>query len=425
MHKRVILALVLVLALLATTGCNLIIKDEEVDRQTPVIEVAGKTFTKGEVLAQTESVLDYYEMMYSYYYGTAYDRTSADSIAQAREEAIDSMVQQAVLEQKLAEGGYNTFTAEEETAIAAQIEEDYQLYYDNVELFYFSDSELTGEEKETAIRAQMDELGYPTREALEESTRMAKAQEKLYNEIIKDVTVTDEEVAAEYQALVDADKANYDANPASYGSALTNGTTTYYTPAGYRNVKHILLQFKAEDQTAIDELNAQLTAKKGEVTAEANETLNKEIADLEAQVAAATETAYTNLQPTIEEIQAKLTAGETFESLIETYDEDPGMTPDTTYAVSADSNNWVEEFKTASMALANVGDVSEPVRSSYGIHIIKYDSDIAAGEVGLDTVKEDIQASLLSAKQSEVYSAAFQQWVTDAAAKIDTKVLDN
>ena len=125
----------------------------------------------------------------------------------------------------------------------------------------------------------------------------------------------------------------------------------------------------------------------------------------------------------MDEIKAKLAAGETFEAMIDAYDEDPGMTADTTYPVSNDSTNWVEEFKTGAMALANVGDVSDAVRSSYGVHIIKYHSDIPAGEVGLDAVKEDLHTSLLTAKMEETYSAAMDQWVAEANAKIDEKSL--
>ena len=59
MRKRVLLALVLVLALLASTGCNLIVKDEAVDRATVIVEAAGQTVTKGAVLDQTQYMLDY------------------------------------------------------------------------------------------------------------------------------------------------------------------------------------------------------------------------------------------------------------------------------------------------------------------------------------------------------------------------------
>ena len=65
------------------------------------------------------------------------------------------------------------------------------------------------------------------------------------------------------------------------------------------------------------------------------------------------------------------------------------------YPVSADSTNWVTEFRDAAMALENVGDVSEPVRSEYGIHIIKYVSDAVEGEVGLDAVRDAPERSSL------------------------------
>ena len=71
MRKRVLLALVLILALLLSTGCSLIVKDEEVDKQTVIIEVGDKTYTKGEIQEQTEYMLDYYEYAYSSYYGLA------------------------------------------------------------------------------------------------------------------------------------------------------------------------------------------------------------------------------------------------------------------------------------------------------------------------------------------------------------------
>jgi len=422
MRKRSLLAFILVIAMLATSGCSLIVKDEEVDRATVIIDVAGTEITKGIVQDQTQYMLDYNEYNYSMY-GLPYDKTDADNIADAQAQAIDTLVESAVITAKIKELGFDILTEEEEAELAAQSVEDFQLYYDTIQMFYFTDTELTGDELKNAIIAEMANLGYPTsEEAVLESLCLSKQQEKLYNSIIKDVAVTDEEVAAEYQARLDTAKSNYEASPASYGSDVTNGASPYYTPAGYRYVKHILLQFAEEDQTALDELKAQLTVKMGEKAnagEEAAEELDKEIADLEAKVAAATETAYANLQAKVDEITAKLAAGETFENLITEYNEDPGMTAASVgYAVSADSTNWVTEFKDGAMALAAVGDISEPVRSDYGIHIIQYASDIPAGEIGLETVKTEIYDALLTARQEEAYTAALEQWVEEADAKI-------
>ena len=60
MRKRIVLALVLVLALLATTSCSLIVKDEEVDKQTPIIEIDGQDpITKETVNAQVAQIQAY------------------------------------------------------------------------------------------------------------------------------------------------------------------------------------------------------------------------------------------------------------------------------------------------------------------------------------------------------------------------------
>ena len=119
MRKRVILAFMLVFALVAASSCSLIIKDEEVDKQTPIIEVVGKTFTKAEVNEQVEAVMDYEEYMYSMY-GISYDRTDASTISMAQDSAIDAMVQQAVLEKKAADLGLDALSEEEQAAREAE-----------------------------------------------------------------------------------------------------------------------------------------------------------------------------------------------------------------------------------------------------------------------------------------------------------------
>lgn len=415
MHKRVILAWVLVFALLMSTSCSLIIKDEAVDMATPVIEVAGKTITKGEVKSLIESIHDYNEQMYSYY-GMSYDRTSEASIADAKEQAVQSLIESAVVDAKLVEYGFDSFTEEELAEIEATAKEDYDLYYDTVKNFYFGGSELTGDELEAAIHAEMLNLvGYDSLESAMEQAKSAKSQEKLIAELNKDVTVSEEELTTEYNARVESAKASYDAAAYTYGTAIVNGETPYYAPEGYRYVKHILLQFVAEDQTAISEIE----------TAIATLPAGEDATELNDKLAAAKEQAYANLQPKVDEITAKLAEGVDFETLIAEYNEDPGMNGETEgYPVCSTSVDWVVEFKDAAMALASVGDVSGAVRSDYGIHIIKYQSDIASGEIGLENVREALTSELQSTKESSNVETILAQWVEEANAKVNEKELN-
>ena len=240
--------------------------------------------------------------------------------------------------------------------------------------------------------------------------------EKL-NEVFSDVfdeeiTVTEEDVAAEYAARVEEDKAVYTADPAQYGSAVLNGAAPYYAPAGYRTVKHILVTFGEEDQAKIDELQLTISEKQADASEEEMEQLN-------AELAAAQETAYTNLQPVIDEINAKLAEGADFDALIAEYNQDPGMNDGSEgYLVSAENNDWVYY-----LALAAVGDVSEAVRSSYGIHIIRYQGDVAEGEIGLETVREALTEEVLANKQTTHINDLMTEWMDAAEVKVYEKEL--
>ena len=453
MRKRVVLALLLVAAMVVTSSCSLIVKDAEVDKQTPIISVVGQTFTKGEVNALVQNSLDYQTYLYSMY-GMNFDPTSESAISSAQESVINGLIEQAVVDNKMDEMGIE-LTDEELAEVQTESETTYQGYKDTVMNAAYADTELTGDELEAALVETMAQYGYPTLDEIVENNRETKRTEKLKAEIVKDVTVTDEEVQTEYDSRVENAKTTYESNPGSYGTSVTNGTTVYYTPAGYRYVKHILRKFSDEDSQKISDIQSQITDKQtqlsnvesslsdlGEATEDESEeiaknrqeltdtqtTLNAEIEDLNKQLDAAREAAYAALQPTIEEIQGKLAEeGADFDALMEEYGEDTGMQSEPAktngYPVCEQSTNWVEEFRTAAMALAKVGDISEPVRSTYGIHIIKYVSDAVEGPVAFDEVKDTIESSLLSTKQDETYNAAVDAWVEAANAKVDRDAL--
>ena len=81
---------------------------------------------------------------------------------------------------------------------------------------------------------------------------------------------------------------------------------------------------------------------------------------------------------------------------------------------------YEQAFQDAAMALANVGDISaEPVKTSYGYHILQYAGDVESGMVEYtDEIKESIRVTMLEEAQNAAYEAAVAQWV--AAAKVET-----
>jgi len=73
----------------------------------------------------------------------------------------------------------------------------------------------------------------------------------------------------------------------------------------------------------------------------------------------------------INEIAGKLKAGESFEDLAKQFSDDQGSAKSGGVLPQFGTGRMVPEFEKAAFALKNVGDVSEPIRTSYGWHIIK------------------------------------------------------
>ncbi len=95
------------------------------------------------------------------------------------------------------------------------------------------------------------------------------------------------------------------------------------------------------------------------------------------------------------EVIKKLDKGEDFNSIIDEYDEDPGMAKDKYYLFGV--GEMVEEFEEASKNLEIGEYTTEPVKTSYGYHIIK--------RYAIDTTIDEFQAyknELLQTKVIEI-----------------------
>lgn len=456
MRKRAVLALMLIFALGVTSGCGLIVKDEAVDRQTTIIEVAGKTITKGEVEDQIALNMNYQEYLYSMY-GLPYDRTSASAISEAQQGVVDSYVRETVLTQKKAEYGMDVFTEEELAALQEKVDTTYQGYLDEVKAEHFADV-AEGEVQEDAVIAKLEEEGYPTKDALLESEKSTEAYNKLKAEIVKDEAVSDEELQAEYELKLEDAKAKYEESPGAYASDVQSGDV-YYRPAGYRYVKNLLRSISDEQKTEISTLETQLAQAQESLAsltvteagvveagddaaqpteasveeedgapAKTKEELEAEITQLEKDIEVAQEAAFASIQATVDEIQQKINDGADFDALVEEYGEDSGMkvspAKEQGYLVSENDTSYVQEFKDAAMALAKVGDVSPAVRTSFGVHFIQYASDVEEGAVPLAEVKESLSAEMLTSKQDALFDATVEKWIEEADATIYMNRLD-
>ena len=470
MQKKALLALLLVLTMILS-GCSLIVKDEAVDAARVVIRVGDDTYTKAQVQAQIQNQVNYMTALYSRY-GLSFDSTNADVMNSLTDNVLNSLVERSVLLAKAKELGLDQLTDEEKT----KIEENTASQLDSLRKSAATEFSLDLETQLEEINAKLDEIGYTeevVRKSVTESLLISKAEDYA----VKDVTVTEDEIVADFNSKVEAAKTSYESDLSAYGKAVLNGTTVYYRPAGYRNVKQILIKYSDEDsalvsniQTALDnviteqnnaanvmaklgvanmdELANQVTVTLKPATETPTATVEVEssvsafeegldetvaatavtIAEakakrafLEQQLADAKAKALANITPEADDVLA---------ALAEAHNDDPGMKAGavnaaTGYPVCEGFTQFDAAFVEGAMALQNVGDYSDKIEGSYGYYIIQYTSDVVEGAVDMETVHDTISSSLLSSKQSTVRDEVVAQWVKDANATINKDILND
>ena len=481
-----------------------------VDASQVVAEYAGGTVTYDEAIKEYQNWLSYYES-----YG--FSLTNESDLKDLKQQVLDSLVQQRIVKAKAAEMGLDKLTEDQQKAIEEKANAEYE------EAINYYMGYLQGDTDEETRQNAVDYLSsidYSLESILEYAKEDAW-MEALRNQITKDVTVSDDEIKAAYDASVEEDKQTFTEDSFNFENAATYGDTITWAPEGYRAVKHILLTLSDEDSVSLADLESQiedinvrieemtnpeaaegqeegdLSTVEGDVTTDAtaetaadtavteeaaadaaadttvtdeaaadatvtddaaadtavteegdfaegeefteDETsdqptegsvaldnltlpeLQAKLADLKTQLDALKAASMEKLKPRLDEIQAKITAGEDFEKLIDEYGEDDGMKIEPTktqgYYVSQNSQMWDDAFTTAAMALQKVGDVSQPVLSQSGVHIIKYIGDVTPGPVPLETIKDVIRDQALEQAKSDLYDETVNGWVQAAGAK--------
>lgn len=368
MKRNKMIALVFVLMLVAATliGCG----------GKPVL--AAKVGDQEITLTQLEN--SYYNSS-SYASAYGYDTSTEEGVAQFRDYLLDNLISSAVKVYQAELAGI-TLTEEElatakETAqknyddtIASFTEQATQAGATNVEAY--AKTLLTKalvQNKTTVKKLQADMLKDAKDQILVEKHRTALLEGK---------AMTDEELLAKYAEELASQKEMFEATPSSYFSYESYAQYGYnapvvYVPSGFFRVRHILVEDEA----------------------------------------------------TANEIKAKIDAGEDFETLLAEYGTDPGMKDEANAAgyLVGEGASFVEPFLNASLALVNDGDVSAPVESDYGWHIIKRVSSEAAREIPYEDVKAVFDLYEQAIYQQNYYSEIVSGWAADSS--VVTKYAEN
>lgn len=400
-------------------------------------------------------------------YGNYYDLTVVDNVNLFRAVALENKITETVMAQKAVELGL-TLTQEEIDQNIAQADANWNAavegYIANKQSETAAEGaegqaapELTDEEK-AALKAEaeqyLNDAGWTLESLREEYQRYAELG-KVEDMMVQDAVVTDEEVEAEYQRLVAADKELYENEIVAYAEynryveemamyAAMYGTQSdmehaWYKPDGFRAVKHILLPVDEalmttytdlqarfeEQQNAAEEAQAEQPAE-GEEAAEAEPTAEPQEPVTEQQISEAKAAIFASLADKIDEINQKIADGADFDELIAAYGlnadgtpSDPGMVNEpyktVGYEVCSASYEYVPEFVEAAMSIDKVGEVSAPYLSNFGVHIVKYIGDVPGGPVPMtDAERQAKYQGMLQTKQSELYAATMETWIAEA-----------
>ena len=193
----------------------------------------------------------------------------------------------------------------------------------------------------------LDQYGF-TEDSFRETQKKEIKAQKVYEAITEDVEVTDDDVQSYYDENKDSQ----------------------YTQSAGANCAHILIAEKDDD---------------GNI-------------DYDASLTKA------------QEVKAKLDAGEDFATLASEYGTDGTKDKggDLGY-VAYNQENYDQDFLEGFKTLGE-GQISDPVKSQFGYHIIKATGLKDSQVTSFDEVKDQIKAQLLQQKKNEAYQAKLKEW---------------
>jgi len=119
----------------------------------------------------------------------------------------------------------------------------------------------------------------------------------------------------------------------------------------------------------------------------------------------------------IKEIQAQLKKGASFEALAKKNSQDPGSAPKGGELPWFTQGAMVKPFEEAAMGL-KPGQVSEPVRTQFGWHLIRLEGTRPAGKVAFEEVAGEIRRRVAEEKASEKINEILDQSMDQLAAGV-------
>jgi foldase protein PrsA len=334
--KEIIATVAVLTIAVSVMGCKMIEKTPEAIQKTVLATVGDEKITKGDL----DKLLSQYDAQLKQQYGDDYATNDKvkDQIKELKQQQLDSLVTEKILLQKA-------------TELKLQPSDD--------DINKQIDDQITQIKTQYPAEGQFEsvlEQNNLTEDQLKESMRTSIIATAVQDDILKDVTVTDDEVQTYYDE---------------------NKEAKYVVGAG-ATVAHILISEKDSDGSI----------------------------DYDASLQKANS------------LKTQIDGGSDFATLAKENSTDPGSKDKGgSYGfMPYNSTQFVTEFMDAFKTLKE-GQVSEPVKSQYGYHLIKATGLKQEEVTSLDKVKDEIKSTVLQQKQSDTFKNKIEEWKTELKVK--------
>ncbi len=467
MKKIIALALAALLTLGLFAGCSLTSGDdvpvttdsangtdnipvviEEQDRDAAVITVGDQVVTMGEYM-------DLFDTYASYYVSYGYDIYSDPTALQEFQDFIvDLLAEEAVIAYQAEQAGFGELGEEQLQEVEDRVAEelDYLLstYRPQAEEEAAADPTIDVEARTQELIEAETEYYTGTSMSYDEFVEWIRAyyeeaavSELFREETLKDITVDDAAIQEWYDTALAEQTTMYTEDGGAYKDAEESfekygDSPVVYVPEGYSRVLHILI---APEEEPSEEYNSKLTemdslaAEYGELAFEAalsgedNPRLSEILSSyrtLEQEAEELEQARMADSLATANSLYAQLEEGADFRTLMMENTQDnsilsfdiiaeKGLLISNRYQSDVD---WSNEVKTA-FATMEIGQYSQVIQDTEGCHIIYYLSDEPAGAVDIDTVRDAIEAILLTELQDAEWAAMLETWKNDGSVTIN------
>lgn len=378
MKKRTWISLLCCLLVLCCTGCGTIsAQSDAAVRVGDVVydlQTVQSTLTAGCILYETTGM-----------------SLSDAQIQQLTDNVLEHFIGLGVLENLLREAGQADIDGQTQLRLDEQARQTYETARQQMSASIRREFPEASDEQ---VDAFLSDIGF-TPDAYRQELEQDLKNQRLLDLYCGEITLSDREADEYYEQLyVSVCRERYEENiPLFEQEILMGGGISYYIPQGYRRIKHIVM---ALPQDMADRLSA---LQSGSSASSQDEW--QVLLDAAVEV----------MKPKTDAIYQALADGDSFESQMQLYSCDTGVTPeDAGYLLHADSVLWNATFLEAALALEHPGDVSEPVITSAGVHIILYAGDEPAGPLALTQEQQDLmRQAALADKQTQALEALVSQ----------------